>query len=55
MKRYRRGKNRCKVCGWPLNDGNSHLHLMEKRWVKMLYQAITQPSKFLKFQEKKSV
>lgn len=30
MKRYRRGKNRCKVCGWPLNDGNSHLHWAER-------------------------
>lgn len=36
MKRYRKGKNRCKICGWKLDDGNSHRHFMArlKAWAK---------------------
>ena len=30
MKKYRRGKNRCKYCGWELDNGNSHRHLYER-------------------------
>lgn len=40
MKRYRRGKNRCKICGWPLNDGNSHLHIGHRIWVDKLLKLI---------------
>lgn len=30
MKRYRRGKNRCKICGWKLDDGQGHWHLVAR-------------------------
>ncbi len=44
-RRYRRGKNRCRICGMRLSDPGGpfekgHDHLIQKIWTKKLYDSV---------------
>ena len=48
MRRYRRGKNRCEICGFKLDDGNNHDHAIERMYRKLLMNFVMKPCMFAK-------